>query len=212
MRTPPRIETGSVLGGDFFVKKQKLKSWELALLIALCITFCTGAWAQAQHEALSDALVRLHVVAASDSPEDQAEKLQMRDKVLAILSPALAGCETREEAVDIISSRLNELEALGDVTAALGTEYYPTREYSAFSLPAGEYVSLRVVIGEGAGQNWWCVVFPPLCTEALAEDDGTDAFLSLEDGQAALITQDSELYALRFRIVEWWGALAEALG
>ncbi len=189
------------------MKKQTLQNWELALLVALCITFCTGMWAQNRQQELSSSLVRLHVVANSDSAADQAEKLQMRDRVLEVLSPALRGCGTREEAVDIILDHQAELEALGDVSVSIGTEYYPTREYNSFSLPAGEYVSLKVVMGEGEGKNWWCVVFPPLCTEAVASEDSADAFLSLDDGQAALITQEDEIYALRFRIVDWWGEL-----
>ncbi len=191
------------------MKKQKLYAWELALLLALCVTLCSGLWAQREQRALAGALVRLHVIANSDSPADQAEKLQIRDKVLALLAPALQGCETQAEAVDIIQEHVPALEALGDVSVSVGTEAYPTRDYDTFSLPAGEYVSLRVTVGEGQGRNWWCVVFPPLCTEALAEESGQDAFLSLEDGQAALITQEDEPYELRFRVIEWWGALAQ---
>lgn len=186
------------------MNKQKLKRWELALLMALCVTFCTAAWAEHQSRQLAGALVRLHVIANSDSPEDQAEKLQMRDKVLAVLSPALKNCGSREAAVDIISSSIPRLETLGDVSVTLGEEYYPARDYPTFSLPAGKYLSLRVVMGAGAGKNWWCVVFPPLCTEALAEEDA-DAFLSLDDSQLSLITQEGESYDFRFRVVDWWG-------
>ena len=189
----------------------KLKRWELALLMALCITLCTAAWAQSEQSQLAGALVRLHVIANSDSAEDQAEKLQMRDKVLAVLSPALKNCASRDDAVDIILSCIPRLEALGDVSVTLREEYYPARDYATFSLPAGRYLSLRVTMGAGAGENWWCVVFPPLCTEALAEEDA-DAFLALDEGQLSLITQDTEGYDLRFRVVDWWGQLTAALG
>lgn len=192
------------------MNKQALKRWELALLMALCVTFCTAAWAGSRQQHLAGDLVRLHVIANSDSPEDQAEKLQMRDKVLAILSPALKNCGSRDLAVDIILSCMPRLEALGDVSVTLDEEYYPARDYATFSLPAGKYLSLRVVMGSGAGQNWWCVVFPPLCTEALAEEDA-DAFLSLDDSELSLITQEGEGYDLRFRVVDWWGSLTGLL-
>ena len=191
---------------------QKLKRWELALLLALCVTLLAGLWADRTERHLADQMVRLHVVANSDSPEDQAEKLRLRDRVLAVLAPLLADCADREEAVNIILSHQNQLEALGDVSVRVSSEYFPTRQYDTFSLPAGEYTALRLTIGDGAGQNWWCVVFPPLCTEALAEEDSADAFLSLDGESADLIAGQDREYDLRFRIVEWWGMLKERLG
>ena len=189
----------------------KLHSWELALLIALCVTLCVGLWADRSQRELSDQLVRLHVVANSDSPEDQAEKLQTRDRALDILTPLLSDCDDRDEAVNIILSHREELEALGDVSVQVQREYFPTRQYSTFSLPAGEYTSLRLTLGDGAGHNWWCVVFPPLCTEALAEGETADTFLSLDEKSADLITGQAGEYDLRFRVVEWWGELKELL-
>ncbi len=185
----------------------KLKNWEMALLLALCLFFLSGLWARRTQEDLAGGLVRLHVVAASDSPADQAAKLRLRDQVLALLSPALADCDGREDAARAIRCHIPELEALGDVTVSLDTEYYPTRRYASFSLPAGEYLSLRVVMGAGQGHNWWCVVFPPLCTEALAEP-AEDVFEPLPGDQEKLICQDGAGYIIRFRLVEWWGALA----
>ena len=189
---------------------QKLKSWELALLMALCLTLCAGMWADHTQEVLSSQLIRLHVVANSDSPEDQAEKLQLRDRVLALLTPLLRDCDSQEEAVDIIQSHQEELEALG-AAVELGREYYPTRRYSTFTLPAGEYASLRVTLGAGEGRNWWCVIFPPLCTEVLAEEDADDVFLSLDEKSAGLISGEGREYELRFRLVDWWGELKERL-
>ena len=190
------------------MQKTKLRAWELAGLIALCVLFGAGAWASDTQQELASDLVRLHVIARSDADADQAEKLAVRDKVLAILSPALAGCETREDAVDIILSHQADIEALGDdISMTLDQEHYPTRDYGAFALPAGEYLSLRVTLGAGAGHNWWCVVFPPLCTEALAEPV-TDAFALLPEDAAGLITRDGPGYVIRFRVLEWWDALA----
>ena len=190
----------------------KLRPWELALLLALCVTLCAGLWADRAERRLSDQVVRLHVVANSDSPEDQADKLRLRDRALALLAPLLADCGSRDEAVNIILSHQDELEALGDVSVRVAREYFPTRQYGTFSLPAGEYTALRLTIGDGAGQNWWCVVFPPLCTEALAEGGASDVFLSLDEESADLIAGPDREYDLRFRIVEWWGELKEWLG
>ena len=180
------------------------------MLLALCIFFLSGLWAGRTQRELAGGLVRLHVIANSDTDADQAAKLAMRDKVLALLAPLLASCRTQEDAVDIILTHTPELEALGDVAVTLDTEYYPTRAYGAFSLPAGEYLSLRVILGAGQGHNWWCVVFPPLCTEALAEP-AADAFSILPEDTEGLITQAGDEYIIRFRVLEWWNALAEKL-
>ena len=190
--------------------QKRLRPWELALLMALCVALAAGALADRDQRNLSGTLVRLHVVANSDSDADQAEKLQVRDKVLALLTPLLSGCVSQEEAVTVLEDHRAELEALGDLRVSLGREYYPTRVYGAFALPAGEYVSLRVILGEGRGRNWWCVVYPPLCTEALAaEAEPTDAFLALGEEGTDLITQEGTAYELRFRAAEWWGRLRQ---
>ncbi len=195
------------------MRKDVLKPWETALLLALCLTFLVGLWADGRQRALADGLIRLHVVGASDAPEDQAEKLQARDRVLARLAPLLEDCRTRDDAVDIILEQSDELAALSGGSVTLGTEVYPRRDYADFSLPAGEYLSLRIVLGEGRGANWWCVVFPPLCTEALAEGvDETEAFSALDAKSADLIAGSGREYDLRFRVVDWWGQLKEVLG
>jgi len=185
-----------------------LKKFEIALLVALCITFCTGMWAQDKQDDLAGSLVRLHVIANSDSEADQTAKLAVRDKVLALLSPALESAETQDEAVDIINSYLPQLQALaGDGgTVTLSAETYPTRTYDDFSLPAGDYLSLRVVLGAGEGHNWWCVVFPPLCTEALAEPS-QETWGLVDEDDVALVTQKDEGYVIKFKIVELWGEL-----
>ena len=188
----------------------KLKTWELALLFSLCVTLAAGLWAEAAQRELSNGLVRLHILANSDSPEDQAEKLQLRDRVLSLLAPALEDCGSRDEALAAIEAKRREIEAMG-VSMELGREYYPTRRYSSFSLPAGEYVSLRLTLGEGRGRNWWCVVFPPLCTEVLSEEAASDALLSLDARSADLIAGGQREYDLRFRVVEWWGELRQLL-
>lgn len=194
----------------------RLYRWEIALLLALCISFCIGTWAQAAEEQLSGQLIRLHVIAASDSEADQALKLQVRDAVLDHLAPLLADVRDVETAREILRAERDSLqrtaaetaEAAGrpcSVSVSLGTESYPTRDYETFSLPAGSYLSLRIILGSGEGQNWWCVVYPPLCTSAV------ESIPALNEETVRLIQQSEQKYVVRFRILEWWGTLKQLL-
>ena len=165
-------------------------------------------------ESLSGKLVRLHVLAASDSEADQQMKLRVRDTVLRLVTPALQGCETQSEAVSVLAPLLPEIElaseqtlrSLGSsetVTALLSAEDFPVREYDTFSLPAGTYESLRVLIGSGEGHNWWCVVFPPLCLSA-AEDSSSsedDAWAVFSPSEKRLISGAGRV--IRFRALDW---------
>ncbi len=190
-----------------------LRLWETALLCALCVTLCAAAWAQEQSDRISSSLIRLHVLAVDDSEEEQALKLRVRDTVLDYLAPRLEGAADKTEAGEILQNALPELQSAAaaaaegrEVSVTLTREYYPTRDYGPFSLPAGGYDSLRVVLGKGEGHNWWCVVFPPIClslesTEELEESVGEESFQILcSDGTA-----------LRFKLLELWGELREKL-
>lgn len=192
------------------VKKDGLKIWELSLLIALCISLCAGTWAQARQSELRDGLLRLHVIAVSDDETEQEIKLRVRDEVLGYITPKLGGINTADEAKSRVAEELDGIKAAAEsaaegrpVTVTFGEEYYPTRVYDSFSLPAGKYDSLRVILGEGEGHNWWCVVFPPLCVNAAESDRALEA---LDDDEKRLIT-GSEGYEYKFRIVELWGEL-----
>lgn len=194
------------------MKEYKLKTWELAALCALCVSLCVGTWAQGRQRDISSSLVRLHVIAASDETAEQELKLRVRDNVLEYLTPVLDKAESPEEAQRIINGELTSIKAAAEacaggrsVSVTLGQEYYPTREYEGFTLPAGQYQSLRVILGEGKGHNWWCVVFPPLCVSAAEQHKALDAMSEPERG---LITE-ADGYELRFRIVELWGELME---
>ena len=143
----------------------------LAALLALLL----GAWCPPA-AADAPALIRLHVIAASDSEEDQAEKLAARDAVLAEAEALLDGCEEYAQAYRALDERLADVEAAArqalpgrEVRADLTREYYPERTYGNMTVPAGEYDSLKITIGAGTGRNWWCVVYPSLCRLALEE-------------------------------------------
>lgn len=191
--------------------------WEWALLIALLVSFAWGAWADRTQQQLSDKVLRLHVLANSDSEADQALKLKVRDSVLETASAILADCPDRETAERRLSAALPEIEdaarariaAEGGkqmVTAELRPTVFPTREYEDFTLPAGEYLALRVVLGEGEGRNWWCVVFPPLCAETTSSLSQTAMAAGLTEEEVALITE-SDGYQLKFKALELWEKL-----
>ena len=197
----------------------KLRLWEAALLLAFGLTIMAGVWASASESALAGQVLRLHVVANSDSDRDQALKLLVRDAVLTRADELLDGVSDRESAEQALAPHLDELvrsaerglaaEGCGDtVTVALTDQWFPTKEYDGFALPAGQYRALRVTIGEGRGRNWWCVVFPPLCLGSVTEESvETVAGEALSDDQVALITGQDGGYVLKFRFIEWWEEL-----
>ena len=191
-------------------KTDSLKLWECALLMALSVTLCLGAWAQGRQSAISGKLVRLHVIAVSDAQEEQALKLRVRDAVLEYLSPRLIGASDSSQAQTILQQELDGIRQAAEsaaegrnVTVALGRERYPTRSYEGFTLPAGKYESLRITLGEGRGHNWWCIVFPPVCLSA-SQVGTLEQQLGEEDFR--LVSED-EGYELRFRVLELWGEL-----
>ncbi len=196
-----------------------LKRWEIALLFGVLFAMLAGAWLGQEQEALSDQMVRLHVIANSDTDRDQEMKLAVRDSVLKRAETLYPSGITRGEALEILARHLSELEQAGqtaanewgesvDVTAKLERCWFPTKEYDGFALPAGEYTALRVIIGEGAGQNWWCVAFPPLCLGAASEtvEQAVQAG-NFTDAQGALMTRENEGYVLKFKSLELLGNL-----
>ena len=196
--------------------KKQIRIIEGALLIALCITLCTGLWARAQQQKLSGELVRLHVIAASDSDADQALKLRIRDRALMHLTPLLDRAQSVDDARAVIESELPHLKKLANdeiaaagfdysAAAALSPERYPTREYMGFALPAGSYLSLRITLGGGEGQNWWCVVFPPLCMTAVEE---RESIATLSENSKKLIFAEEEEYILKFRLIEFFESIS----
>ena len=160
-----------------------------------------------------DSVLRLHVLANSDSEGDQALKLSVRDAILADTAHLFADCKSRDEASAVVSENLPLLQMSAEraiseagysypVRIELGEEEYPTKNYESACFPAGEYLSLRVLIGEGAGQNWWCVLFPPLCVSAASESDGS-VEVGLYGDQYAIVTETEDIkYKIRFKLLE----------
>ena len=198
---------------------RRLKRWELALMLGVLIALALGSWLGREQEDLSGRIIRLHVIANSDTPEDQALKLAVRDQVLAQAEELYPQGASLEQARAALEGHLEQLAQAGQavveaqgfdypVTAQLTRCWFPTKEYEDFALPAGNYTALRLTIGEGAGQNWWCVAFPPLCLGAASEtvEQATQAGCFTPE-QQALITGEDEGYILKFKSLELLGEL-----
>lgn len=194
----------------------------LSLLIGLTAAVLWGSWSlQAQRE-LADKVVRLHILANSDSEVDQALKLRVRDAVLTRAEELLVPSDGRKEAEMALRDHLPELTTLAQTTiAAEGYDYsvrtelantvFPTREYENFSLPAGSYLALRVVIGDGAGKNWWCVVFPPLCAQSTTDIAQTAMAAGLSNADVRLMEESDSRYLLKFKSIEIWEWLRQKI-
>lgn len=201
--------------------KQKFKIWEIALMFGLVVGLFSAMQVDAQRRQLSEHVIRLHVIANSDTPEDQALKLQVRDAVLAYLQTIYPQGASIDEARSVLSEHMPDVEAAGQaavtqwgydypVSVSLTQCWFPTKEYEDFALPAGQYEALRVELGDASGQNWWCVAFPPLCVGAASAtvEDAVEAGLFTPD-EAALITAEDEGYVIKFRFMELLGQSQE---
>lgn len=194
--------------------------WRRVLALFVACLVCTALWAEATQVRLASQVIRLHVLANSDSEEDQALKLEVRDRVLETTSALLAG-ETEPQAAavlldqhldDIAQTAAQEISAQGHddrVEVRLEQAWFPTRQYQGISLPAGNYLALRVLIGAAEGHNWWCVVFPNLCLPAVSER-ALEAS-TLTPGQISLLQEEETSYVFRFKALELWQSLKHRL-
>lgn len=189
-------------------------------LFALTAMLLTAFDLAADAKAIYEGTIRLHVLANSDSEEDQALKLKVRDALLCEMDDLLTSGDADDaaDAAEMLGEALDGFTRIAEeivaeegfdypVTLSLTEEYYETRAYEGFSLPAGEYTSLQVEIGEAQGQNWWCVLFPPLCT-SVASAEETLVETGFTKRQVRLLTDnESTQYKLKFKTVEWFGEL-----
>ena len=196
------------------------------ILMAICaMLICTALYGyrvQTEQRQIADRLVRLHIVANSDTAQDQDLKLQVRDALLPEISALTARCGNRKEAEAVLQQHLPELTALAQrvlrqtgseqtVTARLSTELFPRREYETFSLPAGSYRTLRITLGEGQGHNWWCVAFPALCTLSASQQEEALEAANFTRAQRDLLTGEDMTVELKFKSLELWKQLRQWL-
>ncbi len=190
--------------------------------IAVCFLLAAVIWCGmgiSDRQRLKEELIRLHVVANSDSQQDQFVKLQVRDAVTESLRSAMEDLQDVEAAKAYLRENLPKIQAVANETLEkLGCdkeavvtfckEAFDTRYYDTFTLPAGVYEALRIVIGEGEGQNWWCVVFPAFCIPATAEGfSEVAAGAGFPDSLNAALTGE---YEIRFFFLDWLGKMETA--
>lgn len=167
---------------------------------------------------ISDKIIRLHVIANSNSEYDQFVKLKVRDNIVEFLSPLLKNCKNINESRIVIAQNLENIETLANDTlqnygsytanANLTDSTFPTKTYGNYSFPAGNYESLKVTIGEGSGENWWCVMFPPLCFTDSSIEFSEDSIETLKEN---LSEEELELISnykkpkiqIKFKLLEW---------
>lgn len=187
----------------------KHQKWDSVLIAGLLLAMVLSPLADfgARCAQVRQEVLRLHILAASDQPEDQANKLLVRDALLTQLGPELGSAHSTQEALDLAEASLDQVEQIArrtldaagcsdPVSAQRVRMHFDTRVYDTATLPAGEYEALRVVIGPGAGQNWWCVMFPPLCIPAAARQEGS------EEERQILLLEEEPNYKLAFWSVE----------
>ncbi len=196
----------------------------LSIIIGLIITTCISGYSEDVQAKLAHQFVRFHVIANSDSVQDQTLKLRVRDRIISETEALFNQSENVEQTKKIIKENIAFIESKAqdevikagykyNVSVSFGTYPFPTKKYGDVTLPAGNYEALRVVIGEGAGKNWWCVLFPPLCfVDAthgkIPEDTKQNLKKVLTEEEYEIITtaqNEGEIpVVMKFKIVEWW--------
>lgn len=193
----------------------------LAFLLFIYTSICAISYAENISSNLSDSMFRLHVLANSDSKEDQALKYKVRDSLLSYMNSICGNCKTKQEAISLVEKNKytfeqiakNTIEEEGysyDVTINIGNFEFPTKTYGDISLPAGHYDALRVEIGEAKGKNWWCVMFPPLCFVDISSGvvpDESKKWMenNLSEEEFALISDQSDNQIhFKFKLLEFF--------
>lgn len=207
--------------------KRELKILATALvfgtLMATAITLYTRAYSETIQDDIARNVIRFHVLANSDSTEDQALKEKVRNSVLEAFREALSAGNSVEDTRAFLSTHMEDIRAYAQsvvmengydypVSAVMAKDYFPTKAYGDVIFPPGEYEALRIVIGEGEGANWWCVMFPPLCyvdvtKNVSVSDSGKEQLQTLlteEEYQLLTYTDNGTAIKLKFKIVEWW--------
>lgn len=193
----------------------------LILLILAYTCICAFSYAENVSTDIANSVFRLHVLANSDSEEDQALKLKVRDNLLKYMNEICVDCKNKEEAIAKVYEYQDNFKKIAldtiysegysyDVNINIGNFEFPTKQYGDISLPAGFYDALRVEIGEAKGQNWWCVMFPPLCfvdiSSGVVPDESKEMLEdTLSTEEFALVSNDSDLkIKFKFKLLEFF--------
>ena len=184
-------------------------------LFAIFVFISAASYANAVSNDLAESVFRLHVIANSDSKEDQDLKYMVRDSILEYINKLAVNCSSKEEVIAIVNENQEELHDIAkkvieengynyNVNIKIGNFEFPTKTYGDISFPAGNYDALRVEIGEASGQNWWCVMFPPLCfvdvTSGVVPDESKETIKdSLNNDEEYSIISDTESLDIKFK-------------
>lgn len=188
-------------------------------LLFLFIFVSAKSYSNAMSKSISNKFLRLHVVANSDSTEDQMLKYQIRDAVLEYMEPTLKNAKSKEEALELLNNSKENIEKIAkkitfdnnfdyDITVSIGNFYFPTKEYSNFILPNGFYDALQIKIGKATGQNWWCVMFPSLCItdQSCNFTNSSEEFLqenlSNEEFKVLYNNPENQQLKIKFKLIE----------
>lgn len=194
----------------------------LSFLLFIYTSICAISYAQNISTDIANSVFRLHVIANSDSSQDQDLKYKVRDNLLKYMNEICADCVTKQEAIDLVNKNKDKFEQIAkdtikeegysyNVNIKIGNFQFPTKNYGDISLPAGYYDALRVEIGEAKGQNWWCVMFPPLCfvdiTSGIVPEESKEQMENnLSQEEFALVSDKSDLQIqFKFKLLEFLG-------
>ena len=206
-----------------FIQNPKVKSGILIFLLLILYTFiCASNYVQAVSSDISNSVFRLHVLANSDSTEDQNLKYKVRDRLLEYMNNLCTNVNSKEEAIQIVQEHQERFKNIAlqvireqgydySVNINIGNFDFPTKTYGDISLPAGMYDALRIEIGNASGQNWWCVMFPSLCfidiSSGVVEED-SKALLKkdLSEESYTIVSDNSNgVVKFKFKILEFFG-------
>ena len=190
----------------------------LILLFTLFLSLSAISYAKSVSTDISKNVFRLHVLANSNSEEDQNLKYKVRDSLISYMNSLCADVNSKSEAIEIAESHVDEFKQIAldvikengynyNVEIEIGNFEFPTKQYGDISFPAGFYDALRVKIGKAEGQNWWCVMFPPLCfvdvtSGVVPEDSKENLQENLSDEDYSIVSQDDAVTKFKFKIVE----------
>lgn len=202
-----------------FISISNIKRLLLLLLLLFIYTFiCAFSYVSAVSTDIQDSVFRLHVIANSDSAEDQNLKYIVRDKVLEYINSISGNENSKEDVINLAKANINEIQKIAEntinengynysVKLNIGNFAFPTKTYGDISFPAGFYDALKIEIGEAKGQNWWCVMFPPLCfvdvTSGVVPEESKEVIKeNLSEEEYELLSENSDDINFKFKIVE----------
>ncbi len=206
---------------------KKLALTVFFIMLFLFLVFSIKSYSQCISKDLSNSVLRLHVIANSDSASDQELKYKVRDSLINYMNESCGNYNSKDDILYFSKNHLQDIEKIAkqtiasngydyDVIVEIGNFFFPSKTYSNISFPAGNYDALRVQIGKSKGQNWWCVMFPPLCfvdisTAYVSEDSKKLLEDNLSDEDLSLLLKDNNSSEIKFKIVELFNSFSTKL-